>query len=377
MCALYIGLISGTSMDAVDAALVDFTCSPLKVIATHSEPISADLRKALAAFSSPGENEINRLGELDCQLGYLFANAVITLLQKNALPAAAIKAIGSHGQTIRHQPKHETPFTLQITDPNIISEQTGITTVADFRRRDIVNGGQGAPLTPAFHEFLFRNKQHNRVILNIGGIANVTLLPANPNSVTIGFDTGPGNTLLDSWAQHAAGFAYDNAGKWGNTGSCQPTLLQNLLADPYFALPPPKSTGREYFNLDWLNQHANIADYSLVDVQRTLVELTASTIMNAINQYMIAPSQILICGGGVHNQLLLRLLDEKKGHHTLHSTEDFGLSPDWVEAVAFAWFAKQTLNGQPVNLTTITGATKCSILGGIYLAPPKLHCTAT
>jgi anhydro-N-acetylmuramic acid kinase len=374
MCALYIGLISGTSMDGVDAALVDFSQSPLKLIATHSEPISVSLRKALGAFSIPGENEINRLGELDCQLGHLFANAVNALLQKSSIPHSAIKAIGSHGQTIRHQPKYETPFTLQITDPNIISEKTGITTVADFRRRDIANGGQGAPLTPAFHEFLFRDKNYNRVILNIGGIANITLLSANPHSDTIGFDTGPGNTLLDNWAQHTMGYSYDNAGKWGNTGACQPKLLQKLLADPYFALPPPKSTGREYFNLDWLNQCANIADYSPVDVQRTLAEFTATTIMNAINQYMASPSQIFICGGGIYNQLLLQLLDEKKGYHTLHSTAEFGLSPDWVEAVAFAWFAKQTLNGQAINLTRITGATKCSILGGIYLAPPKLNC---
>lgn len=364
----YIGVMSGTSMDAIDAVLVDFAENPCQIIATHSQPIPQNLRDALGALCIPADNEINRLGKLDHQMGLLFADTVNQLLEQASIEPAQIKAIGSHGQTIRHHPTGPMPFSLQIADPNLIAEKTGITTIADFRRRDIANGGQGAPLTPSFHDYLFRDTTIDRVILNIGGIANITLLPAGQHSHIIGFDTGPGNTLLDAWAYHVINHSYDKDGLWGMTGQCNEELLQTLLADAYFDLPPPKSTGREYFNLKWLREKipANSMDYRPEDTQKTLTEFTAITIMSAIDKYSAAGSQILACGGGSYNSLLMKSLDDKRGSHTLHTTEEFGLPAAWVEAVAFAWLAKQTLQRQPINLSAVTGAKKSSILGGIY-----------
>lgn len=367
MSELFIGLISGTSMDAVDAVLVDFSLEPLKIISAHSESMPAELKRALIALCVPGTDEINRAGQLDVQVGNLFAQASENLLTKAKIKPQAIRAIGSHGQTIRHQPHFTHPFTLQIGDPNIISSQTGISTIADFRRRDMALGGQGAPLVPAFHEAIFRTREKNRMILNIGGIANITCLPADPKQAVIGFDTGPGNTLLDAWIFQHLQQEHDNNGAWGASGKIDKDLLNHLLADLYFTLSPPKSTGREYFNLSWLEKHKSTA-IAPEDIQATLAELTVASIANAIKKFGLPDGEILICGGGVHNQHLLQRLTEHCEGYQLYSTAEFGIDPDWVEATCFAWLARQTLLGKPGNLPSVTGASKASVLGAIYPA---------
>lgn len=354
-------------MDGVDAALVDFAVEPLRIIATHSEPMPSDLKSELIALCFPGQDEINRFGQLDIKVGQLFANAALALLKKPGVTKTAVCAIGSHGQTIRHQPGLTYPFTLQIGDPNIISELTGITTVADFRRRDMANGGQGAPLVPAFHHAVFRSNATDRTIVNIGGIANVTFLPAGVNLPITGFDTGPGNTLLDAWIKKSLDQDHDEGGHWGKSGAIDQALLETLLADPYLQLPPPKSTGREYFNLAWLKQKLPPA-VKPQDVQKTLTVFTAASIMHAIDHYGPAASEMIICGGGIHNQHLLQCLRERRGRHIMHSSAEFGVDPDWVEAVAFAWLAQQTLQGKAGNLPSVTGAKKAVVLGGIYPA---------
>ena len=367
MKELFIGLISGTSIDAIDAVLVDFAQLPLRLLATHSEPIPAEIKLQLHELCSPGPDEINRMGALDVQVGKLFATACQSLLQKTNISSNDILAIGSHGQTIRHQPGFNHPFTLQIADPNVIAEMTGITTIADFRRRDMASGGQGAPLVPAFHNYFFRSNNIDRVILNIGGIANVTILPANPAAPITGFDTGPGNTLLDAWIRLQKNQACDINGEWARSGTLNTKLLETLLSDNYFQQTPPKSTGREYFNLTWLKEKLP-AEIAAVDVQRTLTEFTARSILQAIKNFGPKSGQILLCGGGIHNRFLFECLQHNSNDYSLHSSSEFGIDPDWMEAIAFAWLAKQTLLGKPGNLPTVTGAKKAVILGGIYKA---------
>jgi anhydro-N-acetylmuramic acid kinase len=365
MYEYYIGIISGTSMNSIDAALVQFTKNSLQLIATHSKPITTELKQNLLATCFPGYDEINRMGQLDVQLGNLFAQTCLTLLKNAKIPAAKISAIGSHGQTIRHQPNFPYPFTLQIADPNIIADQTGITTVADFRRRDIATGGQGAPLVPALHNALFRTSKTNRIILNVGGIANVTILPADLQQPVTGFDTGPGNTLLDAWINEHLKKEYDVNGTWAESGKNHPTLLKKLLSDAYFKKSPPKSTGREYFNLDWLKLllPENIPP---ADVQNTLTLFTAETILNAIKNDGPKNGEIVVCGGGVHNSLLMKYLKNGAENFSVHTTQEFGVDPNWVEAIAFAWLAKQTLANKPGNLPQVTGGRRSVILGGIY-----------
>lgn len=367
MTDLYIGLMSGTSADGVDAALVDFSQARPTIVATHYAPYQPALRASILALCQPGDNEIQRLGELDILLGKAFAQAVNTLLKNQSIAAHTIKAVGSHGQTIRHHPLH---FTLQIGDPNTIAAETGITTIADFRRKDIAFGGQGAPLVPAFHQHVFGSANENRVIVNIGGIANVTHLRPHADETVIGFDTGPGNMLLDAWIHLHQQESYDKHGAWGASGQVQMELLENMLADPYFQLPPPKSTGREYFNLTWLEQQLQSVSKTItaVDTQATLVELTARTIMLGIHPY-IAAGEILVCGGGAHNQLLMSHLTRlAQPNFTVATTQQYGITPDWVEAVAFAWLARQTLNQLPGNLPSVTGAKRSGILGGVFFA---------
>lgn len=367
MADFFIGLMSGTSMDAIDAALVDFSKPPLQLIATHSEPIPHELKEELIAICHPGMNEINRMGELDVQLGQLFAKASKELIMKANVQAHQIRAIGSHGQTIRHQPKFQYPFTLQIADPNIIAAHTGITTVADFRRRDMALGGQGAPLAPAFHNHMFRSTEVNRVIANIGGIANITLLAADTTMPVTGFDTGPGNTLLDSWADKHINQACDMDGQWAASGTVIEELLNALLADPYFLQKPPKSTGREYFNLNWLYPKLK-PHYRSEDVQATLVELTSQSLIYAIQQFGFENADVLVCGGGVHNKYLMKRLNSFTANLKFYSTQEVGVDPDWIEAMAFAWFAKLTLERKPANLPPVTGASDFTILGGVYFA---------
>lgn len=368
---LYIGLMSGTSADGIDAALVDFSQNQPRVIATHYIPYSKKLQHKITLLSQNSEDQIQLLGELDIIVGSCFAQAVNELLDNEGIAAKTIKAIGSHGQTIRHHPHAPYRFTIQIGDPNTITALTGITTVADFRRKDMAFGGQGAPLVPAFHQHMFACQHNNRAIVNIGGIANVTFLSQSPDaSPTIGFDTGPGNTLLDSWVRLHCGKDYDKDGDWARQGAISSKLLASMLSDPYLQLTPPKSTGLEYFNLNWLNEQlaANSIRMAPVDVQATLVEFTASSIITTIRNYF-NQGEIFVCGGGAHNAFLMqRLQILAQSYFSVNSTQQLGVDPDSVEAIAFAWLARQTLSRQTGNLPSVTGASQAAILGGIYYA---------
>lgn len=365
----YIGLMSGTSLDGIDAVLVDLGGTFPETIAAHHEQIPPPVKKSLEHLLTPRNNEIHLLAKTDRLLAQAFAKAVKALLQKSSVSATHIKAIGSHGQTIRHQPDLGLPYTLQIGDPNTIAAETSITTVADFRRRDIALCGQGAPLAPGFHAHFFASKQKNRIVLNIGGIANITLLPRSNVREIIGFDTGPGNTLLDQWYQLFNKGQYDKNGHWAQTGCVNAELLDLMLADPFFTQPPPKSTGRDYFHLPWVENFLKTMKKSIepADVQATLLELTAMTIASGIAQSSTRVDEVIVCGGGVHNSLLIESIISHS-NCKIKSSETFGIDPDYVEAIGFAWLAQQTLNGNCSNIPSATGARKASILGGIYPA---------
>lgn len=364
----YIGLMSGTSMDAIDAALFLFHDDSVKLIDTHSIAFPETLKLQLVALLQNNNISLTLLGETDAMLGELFAEAVLGLLKKSSFSREKINAIGSHGQTIYHSPHGKYPFTLQIGDPNIIVAKTGITTVADFRRRDIAVGGQGAPLAPAFHAWLLPRDEKNQWVLNLGGIANITYLPANKNEKIIGFDTGPANTLLDQWCEKHTGKIFDKDGQWARNGKIIPALLKKLLDDAYFKKPFPKSTGREYFNLAWLSEKMIGISAESVDIQATLTELTAKTIADAIIYNTTNTHILWLCGGGANNAFLIERLRSHLPYHAIYSTEKIGIHPQWIECAAFAWLAKQTLEKKPGNLESVTGADKKTILGGIYLA---------
>lgn len=366
---LYIGLMSGTSMDGIDAVLVDLGTSRITVIDQLAHPMPAAIRQTLQQLCHPGADEIQKMGQCDRQLGEVFGAAVLELLKRNNLTAQDIKAIGGHGQTIRHSPNSQTTFTLQIGDPNTIAHMTGITTIADFRRRDIAAGGEGAPLVPAFHKAMFSHPKEQRFVINIGGIGNITQL--KPGMPTRGYDTGPGNALLDEWIQHCQQQAFDKNGDWGTTGKVHQGLKKQLATDPYFQRPAPKSTGREYFNLAWVNQHLAILSETInpEDIQATLADLTAWSIAKEIKQLAANDAfSAFVCGGGCHNALIMQMLANYLAPASLATTSVIGIDPDWVEAIAFAWLAKQTLAGLPGNEPAVTGARKPVILGGIYLA---------
>lgn len=362
---VYIGLMSGTSLDSIDAVAVRFEPS-FELIASHSEPIPAAIDRRIHSMLNPGENEIERLGRLDLELGGLFAKAVLQLLDNSGIKAHEVAAIGSHGQTIRHRP--EAGFTMQIGDPNIIAERTGITTVADFRRRDMAAGGQGAPLVPAFHDALFRSKEQNRVLVNIGGMANLSILEADQNKPVLGYDTGPGNVLMDSWIQLHHQSSYDCDGQWAASGQVIPALLESMLELPFFSEQPPKSTGREQFNNLWLRQMVRKLDSEplAVDVQATLLDLTAISITDAIKSHNLESPEIYLCGGGSHNARLKNQLSFLLKPWKVGTTEDLGLDPDWVEAAAFAWLAYRCINRQSGNVPEVTGAAGFRPLGAIY-----------
>jgi anhydro-N-acetylmuramic acid kinase len=366
--ALYIGLISGTSLDGIDAALVDLKAPVPRLVQALHTPYDPTLQQHLRALSQPGGNEIDRLGELDRQVAIAFAGAVEDLLAQTGIETHRISAIGSHGQTVRHRPTAEFPFTLQIGDPNTLAEMTGITTVADFRRRDMAAGGEGAPLVPAFHQAVLQTTGQARVVLNLGGIANITCLPPDKATPIKGYDTGPANTLLDAWISRHHDQAYDRNGDWARSGRLIGTLLRDLRADPYFSLSPPKSTGTEYFNLTWLESRLTAQAYKAADVQHTLAELTAVTVADAISTEGLADGEILVCGGGVHNLFLMQRLQQLLPAGRVCSTAVYGLDPDWVEAMAFAWLAQRTLNGLSGNLPSVTGARRAVTLGAIYPA---------
>ncbi len=366
---LYIGVLSGTSVDAVDAVLARW--SPrLEVLASHSRPYPEELRAEVLALAVPGQDGVDRVGAADVGVGRCFAQAVRELLERAGLPPTAVRAIGSHGQTIRHRPGGAAPFTWQIGDPNIIATVAGIPVVADFRRKDLALGGQGAPLVPAFHAATFRSAGQARCLVNLGGIANVTVLPADPAAPVFGFDTGPGNTLLDAWCRRQTGERMDRDGRWAASGRPIPALLAELLADPYFARPTPKSTGPEYFSSGWLqarlDRHPGAA---AADVQATLVGLTAGSIAAAVRPWCDgAGAALYLCGGGARNPELRRALAAVLPGTPVAATEALGVPVDLVEALAFAWLARQHVLGRPGNLPAVTGAARPAVLGGYYPA---------
>ena len=370
MGPLYLGLISGTSADGIDAALVELDddnhrhCQLLHGITFAWEPA---LRARLVALGQGGEcSGLDELGQLDAQVAIAFADAATALLQAASIEPAQVRAIGSHGQTVRHRPRAEIPFTMQIGDGNRIAERTGITTVCDLRRRDVAAGGHGAPLLPALHAALLGSTVESRAVLNLGGIANLTLLDAAGGAVR-GFDTGPANALLDAWHERHIGTAYDAGGAWAAVGKVDEALLQRMLDEPWFAQPPPKSSGREQFHLDWLGARLRGGE-AAVDVQATLLELTAASVTDALVRGQPGTQRLLVCGGGVHNPVLLARIAARLPGVAVESTALHGVDPDFVEAMGFAWLARETLAGRPGNLPTVTGAAGPRILGAIHPA---------
>jgi len=352
-------------MDAIDVALVRFEGDSLSLLEYSQLPYADEIRRAVRNLS--GDSAMDVVTSLDAILGNLFADAILDVLKQTGIKAADVAAIGSHGQTILHLPDARPPRTLQIGDPNIIARRTGIITVADFRRMDMAAGGQGAPLAPAFHASYLRTRESDRVILNIGGIANVTLLPRDPAVDVTGFDTGPGNGLLDDWNQLHNGTPMDKDAEWAESGTAREDLLRDLLKDPYFTLPPPKSSGRDYFNLEWVGRHLEAyADAAPADVQATLLQLSARSIVEAISKEAAETTELYVCGGGVHNPRLLKELRQELPAVKIASTSELELDPDAVEAVTFAWLAKQRLDGAPGNLPAVTGARRPVVLGGVY-----------
>ena len=373
MTAIYIGVMTGTSMDGVDIVAASF--DPLQLHATLTLAFDPDLRNELMALTLPDDNEIDRMGKADVALAKMIGEGINTLIEQHQLDRSQIKAIGSHGQTIRHRPEHG--FTLQIGDPNIITEMTQIPVVSDFRRRDMAAGGQGAPLVPAFHQALFQHESIHRVILNLGGIANVSLLPAGAPALVAGFDTGPANILMDAWCHRYTGQPYDENGNWAAYGQPIRSLLERLQAHDFFGKEPPKSTGREDFNLDWLDdqimdwRNDELAYDELEDspenIQATLLKLTTRAIKKAIYRSGMDTGEVYVCGGGAYNSQLLEQLRWRLRKHqwTVQSTADLGLSPTWVEATAFAWLAKRFVEQLSGNLPTVTGADGYRILGNM------------
>ena len=366
---LLVGLMSGTSMDAIDAVLVRCNRDGTALIDCLEKPMAPSLRQKVHDLSHPGPDEIARLGQLDRELGLAFAAAAQQLLARSGVEPSRVRAIGSHGQTVRHHPPSSsdstaTAYTLQIGDPNTIAERTGITTVADFRRRDIAAGGEGAPLVPAFHAAAFAHPVKTRAIVNIGGIANATILSGTS---VCGFDTGPGNTLLDHWVLRCRGESYDPMGSWSAEGSVDSTLLDALLEHDFLDLNPPKSTGKEAFNLAWLEGVLEaVGPVDDQDVQATLAEFTAASIGDALQSSGTEVDEIYVCGGGAANTDLMRRLYQRLAPRPLGTTGELGCDPAWVEAVAFAWLAWRTLEGCPGNVPDVTGAAGERILGAIY-----------
>jgi anhydro-N-acetylmuramic acid kinase len=364
---LYIGLISGTSTDGVDSVLVDFSRPDPRLLASRLHPYDPTLRRRLQHLAIDPDARLDMAVALDIDVAKAFAGAVHGLLEEAGIAPVAVTAIGSHGQTVRHYTKGPRPSSVQLGDPNLIAEHTAITTVADFRRRDIAAGGEGAPLVPGFHAATLRSDEETRVALNIGGIANITVLPAAPAEPVIGFDTGPGNTLMDAWSERHRQQPVDLEGAWAASGKVDHALLDRLLQERYFAAAPPKSTGVDRFNLSWLEQRLAGSEPT-ADVQATLCELTVRGIAQAIESQARDARRVLVCGGGVHNRELMQRLERGLSGRILESTAAHGLAPDWVEAMAFAWLARETLSRRPGNLPSVTGAKGPRILGGIYWA---------
>jgi anhydro-N-acetylmuramic acid kinase len=363
---LFIGLMSGTSQDAVDGVLAEFRHGHIPhLIASHSAALPAQLRAELNALQSPGGGILDHALSLHHEIGCRFADCALELLALAGVPAKAVRAIGSHGQTVRHAPTGATPHSLQLGNPALIAIRTGIATVADFRSSDIAAGGQGAPLAPAFHNVVFRG-QRTRAVLNLGGMANISILPGAARRAS-GWDIGPANVLLDAWAQRHLRQPYDVDGLFAATGTVHCELLDTLLAHPYLARPTPKSTGREEFNLDWLDRVlAAFPGLAPADVQATLAEFTAACTGLALADHPDV-EELLVCGGGVGNLDLMRRLAARVPHVAVASSAQAGIDPRWVEALAFAWLARLRVHEQALDLSTITGATRPVILGCVYL----------
>lgn len=353
--------MSGTSLDGVDAVLVDLSLHKPLLLAQCYLPFDELLKNALLALHQPAHNELHQAQVIANQLSAMYAEAVALLLVQAKASHAEIEAIGCHGQTIRHCP--ELGYTLQIGNAALLSELTGVTVVSDFRSRDIAAGGQGAPLVPAFHDYLLRHPDIHRVILNIGGISNLTNLP--PRTTTSGFDCGPGNLLMDAWCMRHTGKSYDDNGAWAASGQVIPALLEKLLAEPYFSLPPPKSSGRDLFNTAWLESKLQGNELA-VDVQATLLELTCRSIVQDLHKYCPGAQEIYACGGGAHNHALLARLAALLPDSSVKTTDTLGVDGDYLEAIAFAWLAQQALQGKPANLPQVTGARHPCILGAVY-----------
>ena len=369
MSNYYIGILSGTSLDAIDVVISKINSNEINIIATYSHSIPKDIKELCIKLAHNENTSIMEVGTLDTKLAYLFAEAINHSLKTNKISKDDIIAIGSHGQTIQHHPNNTYPFTMQLGDPNIIAEKTGITTIADFRRKDIAEGGQGAPLAPVLHQRLFKNNNKDVIVLNLGGIANISYLPNISNKQILGFDTGPANALMDYWIEKKLNKKFDSNGEWAKTGKVIPELLNIFLSDKYFSQDKPKSTGKEYFNAAWLENKIE-SIYKDKDIQATLLELTVITISKEIKS-ITNGADIIVCGGGAHNSHLLHKLKEevnKQGNkYQIKSTDEYNtnITADWVEAVLFAYLAYLHKNKLYYNLNTITGNNKEKTLLGI------------
>ncbi len=361
----YIGVMSGTSVDGLDVALVDMSGGKPRLVHCKTLQLPPGLAAAVVALASPGDDEVERSGACDAALGEFIGQTILRCLDAWQIAPCDVRAIGCHGQTIRHRPDSTPPFTVQIGDPNRIAEITGIDTVADLRRRDIAAGGEGAPLAPLFHDALFRHGERHRVVVNIGGIANATMLAAGSDSI-LGFDTGPGNALLDAWIQRCKGEPYDAGGAWAREGTVATRLLDTLRADPFVSRPPPKSTGKEVYNLDYVIRAATPFALDPADVQATLLEFTAWSIAAAVDRWGPGIGDLITCGGGRHNHALAERLAAHLPGYAILSSDDLGVDGDGLEAAAFAWFAYRTLAGLPSNVPAVTGAKGARILGAIH-----------
>lgn len=364
---LYLGLISGTSADGIDVALASFDPAP-RLHAALTQPYPDDLRRRILDLAQgDGRIALDELGALDVEIAQNFAAAANTLLQRERIEAKTVTALGTHGQTVRHRPLQKPPYTLQLGDPNVIAELTRIATIADFRRRDIAAGGQGAPLAPAFHAAMLPHDGRTRVVLNLGGIANITILPGATTTPVLGFDTGPASCLLDAWAQQHLGTAFDKDGAFAAAGNVDAALLARLLEEPHFAAPPPKSTGREVFHLAWLQQRLHGFPIAAANIQATLVALTARSIADAVRAHATDASELLVCGGGVHNPVLMQAIADELAPMPVASTAARGIDPDFVEAMLFAWLACARMRGREIaDLAAVTGARGARVLGGVY-----------
>ena len=374
----FIGLMSGTSLDGADGVLVDFSRSTMRVVAAATEPFDDSFRAELLALNTPTHNELHRAAQAGNQLAAVYARVVYQLLELSAdqgISAAQIEAIGAHGQTVRHLPQRTSikasgaGYTIQLNNPSLLAELTGLAVVADFRSRDVAADGQGAPLVPAFHQSVFGRTDRAVTVLNLGGIANLSVLPAVGKGDILGFDCGPGNALMDAWCQQHTSQPFDAGGAWAASGKLLPALLTSLQEEPYFSTPPPKSTGRDLFSLTWLA--AKLAPFSAErpqDIQNTLTELTASACISCVRSYGKDSTELVVCGGGAFNTHLMERLQAGLPSMQVGPSDAHGLPPLQVEAAAFAWLARQAVSRQPGNLASVTGASGPRVLGAIYPA---------